>query len=346
MAIPLPSQFRSATEFSFRDDQAEAIIRTVSYPRDDLCRTVIWFPPENHNGIRPSIARHLPRATSYLGLGGGLLDRLPLELCSLGVTLWHDILLRIDIHSLFKFRQANPRSRELVDSLHEYQSVVSHGLNLYCALLRTQVAKRFSLFYVYDALCTKTCTICGEFAGFISLLTWKRCCFICLRTAPKTRVHTRANIRMQMRLNRSQTERLVSFKTLPGAYGYDGRHFDEDTFVVGGVRRPLTLHPRNKILRYMGMCALPYYDRQTRKVDHGVSCSGCRLAVAKGLVRNHDRSRNLSGEVQDRLFTPDGLLEHFRWCEQAQLLWRSSDEGKTQPSELSTGDVQYFGESA
>jgi hypothetical protein len=27
-------------------------------------------------------------------------------------------------------------------------------------------------------------------------------------------------------------------------------------------------------------------------------------------------------------------LEHFKWCEQAQLLWRSSGEGNNRPTEL------------
>ncbi|KAJ5091852.1 hypothetical protein NUU61_006722 [Penicillium alfredii] len=39
-------------------------------------------------------------------------------------------------------------------------------------------------------------------------------------------------------------------------------------------------------------------------------------------------------EARDKVYAQDRFLEHFRWCEQAQLLWRSSDEGKSCPTKL------------
>ena len=71
------------------------------------------------------------------------------------------------MYSLFNFRQLNLRSRQTVDSLKQYQ--VLYGLNLLCALLRTGLAIGVSLVDLYYALCTKARTLCGEFAGFISL---------------------------------------------------------------------------------------------------------------------------------------------------------------------------------
>lgn len=106
----------------------------------------------------------------------------------------------------------------MVDSLKQYQAVVSHGLNLLCALLRTRIATVISLSEFYEALCTKACTYCEEFAGFISLLTWKRCCFRCLQEAPETQVQTLAAVRKQFHLTKLQVDRLRSFKTLPGIY--------------------------------------------------------------------------------------------------------------------------------
>jgi hypothetical protein len=71
-------------------------------------------------------------------MGLGSLDQLPLELL-------HETLFYLDMHSLFSFRQTSLRSRQTVDSIKQYQMVVSHGLNLFCALLRTRVANPFKL---------------------------------------------------------------------------------------------------------------------------------------------------------------------------------------------------------
>ena len=74
--------------------------------------------------------------TSDTGLGS--LDQLPLE-------LFLDILYRLDVQSLLKFRQIILRARETVDSLSQYRRVISYGLNLVCALLRTGVAVGITL---------------------------------------------------------------------------------------------------------------------------------------------------------------------------------------------------------
>lgn len=100
----------------------------------------------------------------------------------------HDTLLRLDVHSLFKFRQSNRRPRHAVDSLKQYQMIALHGLNLFCALLRTRLAVGISLLDFHNALCLKSCSLYGKFGGFMSLLTWKRCCFKYLKEAPETQV--------------------------------------------------------------------------------------------------------------------------------------------------------------
>lgn len=169
---------------------------------------MIWYSPREHVKINPSIATPFPR-TSNVGLGS--LDRLPPELL-------FDTLYRLDMHSLFKFRQINLRSRQLVDSLGQYQRVVSHALNLFCALLRTRIAIAISLLDFDNALCTKSCALCGAFSGFISLLTWKRCCFECLRGSPETQARTLGSVRKQLHMTKAESDRLRSFKSLPGIY--------------------------------------------------------------------------------------------------------------------------------
>src|SRR3569833_1607802 len=170
----LPQEYRSDTEYRFGKEQIDAIVRVTTYHPTDSCRSVIWFPPREHVDIHQSIATTF-RRTSTAGLGP--LDRLPLELL-------HDVLLRLDMRSLFFFRQTRLRSRQAVDSLKQYQVVASHGLNLFCALLRTRHATGVSLLDFYYALCTKDKTKNNKNNNKKTHQTWNRCCFKCLQEAP------------------------------------------------------------------------------------------------------------------------------------------------------------------
>lgn len=89
---------------------------------------------------------------------------------------------------------------------------------------------------------------------------------------------------------------------------------------------------RNRKLNFMGLCALPYYDKRTGRVEYGISCAGCQLALEKDIIGS--RGEKWAFETRDKVYAQDSFLKHFQWCEQAQILWRSSGEGKRQPKEL------------
>ncbi|KAJ5609632.1 hypothetical protein N7528_010199 [Penicillium herquei] len=337
MRVTIPREFCSDTEYQFDEDHADAIVRITAYHRRDFGLSVIWYSSREHVNIISSIAKLFQRTPS---VGIGTLDCLPLELLL-------DTLCRLDIHSLLRFRQINLRSRQMVDSLSQYQRIVSHGLNLMCALFRTQRAADIPLLDFYDALCTKPCAFCGEFSGFISLLTWKRCCFACLRKAPETQVRTLASVRKQLHLTKSELAQLVSFKSLPGIYTMDETKIKSRTTIVSlheamvARKRQSPTQPQaprfsvvdgNQKFNFMASCALPYYDKETGKVERGISCAGCQLAIEKNIFTTG--TTPLQFDARDKVYTQGGFLDHFRWCEQAQLLWKSSAEGTRKPTEL------------
>ncbi|KAK4172730.1 cyclin-like F-box [Triangularia setosa] len=315
MAGRVGQLFDSNEDYLLTIDRAHIMTEAVSH---HYCRSVIWFSPCEHVSIRLSIATPFRRASNT---GLGPLDRLPLELL-------HGVLLRLDMHSLFNFRQTNLRSRQTVDSLKQYQVVVSHGLNLLCALLRTRLAIGVSLFDFYYALCTKACTLCGEFGGFLSLLTWNRCCFKCLQGALETQGQILAAVQKQFHWTKAELDQLRSFKTLPGIYSMK-ESAQKSRITVVSVHQAILAQPansgRNQEFNFMGSCALPYYDRRTGRVEHGMSCAGCQLALEKDIIGS--RGEKWAFEARDKVYAQNGFLEHFRWCEQAQLLWRSSGEG-------------------
>ena len=333
MATSTSDDYRSATEFSFSRDQADPIVRTAAYHRTDFSLAVIYFPPREHIDIH-LLTSTLSQRASSVGLGS--LDSLPLELL-------HELLCCLDVYSVFKFRQINRSSRQLVESLGQYRLAVSHGLNLFCALLRTRLATDISLLSFYNALCTKACTLCGEFGGFMSLLMWKRCCFKCINEAPELQLQTLAASRKRYHLNKVHIRQLRSFRSLPGVYSMEEIVRKSRVVIVSvnqailiskGRERPLAqIEPGNSkqtdIFNFMGSCALPYYDRLSGKVEHGISCAGCQLAIEKYIIGT--RGEKWALDARDKVYAEDGFLEHFRWCAQAQLLWLSSDEGIKRP---------------
>lgn len=337
MAAHEARRYRSDIEFVSPEEHADGIVRTAGYHRKDFDMSVIWFPARKHKAMRPSTAENTFSRPS--DTEPGPLDRLPPELLRY-------VLSDLDVRSLFNLRQVNLRSRQTVDSLMEYQMVVSHGLNLLCALLRTRLATGFSLFDIYDALCTEACALCGEFGGFVSLLAWKRCCFTCLQEAPETQVRSLVIAQKELRLMKPDLARLRLIRNLPGKYSMEETFFKPRSRLVS-LHEALLIYwqredsstlaqpirsERSPKLNFLASCALPFYDRQASRSEHGISCAGCLLAVEKGTSDSDGEERAF--KARDMVYSRDGFLDHFRWCEQAQLLWKSSDQGSKEPAEL------------
>lgn len=135
MAALMPPGYRSVTEYHFREEQTDAVVQAAAYHRRDYCLSVICFSPREHVGIRQSIATPFQR-TSNTGLG--TLNRLPLELL-------HDVLVCLDMYSLFKLRQTNLSLRQTVDSFKQYHVVVSWTEPFLRPVTNTTCYRRFSL---------------------------------------------------------------------------------------------------------------------------------------------------------------------------------------------------------
>lgn len=351
MAAIKPRGYLSDDCYHFEEEQADAIIRTTSYHREDFNQSVIWFSDQEHQGVRASISTSFQRPPS---ISDGALDRLPQELLN-------NIFLSLDIRSLTKCRQVNLRLRQAVDSLSEYQAICTHALNVVCALLRTRLARNVSLFDFYQALCTKNCDLCPRFGGFIFLPTWRRCCFMCLRSGDlELQMQTVVAIRHQLSLlSVAAIRQLSSFKTLPGLYSLDEGSVPKARVVIAPVEQAmkaaeeqqegvqeaaLARFRQDRKLTLMSSCALPYYDRQSRTTECGVSCAGAQRAIEKAPVGSLAMGGKWANMARDIIYGKDSFLEHFKSCKEAQLLWESSNEGSLEPPDLPQGakDGGYF----
>lgn len=107
----------------------------------------------------------------------GLLDTLPLEvLCN--------VLVDIDVRSLTDFRRVKKRAMQVVDSIPEYQQTFKTCPALLRGLLSTELAANFSCEDLIETLHASKCATCGDFAGYIYILTCTRVCFLCFSGTP------------------------------------------------------------------------------------------------------------------------------------------------------------------
>ena len=257
--------------------------------------------------------------------------------------------MELDIASLLRFRQANTRARQIVDVLHEYRTITTHAISPLCALLRTRLTPAITLSDFYRLLCTQSCSLCGcEYGDLVHLPLWIRCCSSCLRqNSTGIRVATPNTVKRILNLSRKSLAELPRLTTLPGIYTMDERSRSSRMTIVStasalsayrkehaGVEasqamiKQLSTQPT---LAFIACCAMPSFDLQTGKAQNGVSCAGCQVAV-EGSITTFKGA--WAGEMRDAVYSHDGFLKHFIHCEQAQLLWASSNGGTRQPPKL------------
>ena len=308
-------------------DQEEAVVRVTSYLRHDLPLRLIHFPPSVHKGVKSSLSSsRVPEPEANMGQ------------LSLPMDILTQIVLSLDIRTVFQLRQVNSVARAAVDSFLEYKLLSKHALKVYCALMRTNLAGRVTLNDFFDLMCTKECVLCGaEFGGFVFLPTWLRCCYSCIQTAPQTKICEAKGLENALLWMDVADTDFFDFTCLRGRYTASAALLKEPTQLVplvqdGVPEIPFRFLPSTiEIFRYVGSCSLPYYNKHVGTVEHGISCSGCQLEFERRVFKDFDFD---SIARSSQTYSDAGFLEHFKKCLPAQALWEASEGGLCEPNDL------------
>ncbi|KAL3456050.1 hypothetical protein BJX64DRAFT_297060 [Aspergillus heterothallicus] len=305
------------------ENQHQGILRVASYHRSGFDLAVARVDPADHERVRSSLLKPPPTATEDLGT----LQYLPLEILC-------EICSYLDIASLLAFRHANRRASQVVYTIRQYRVVVQNALNALCVLLRTELANQFSLADLATALYTKYCSICSSFGGFVFLPSLSRCCFSCIHSAPELRVTTlSASLQWLHVITRQPTV----MKALPGLYLQAGLERNlrnrlvsiqqvADACPMKGTGKYWASITGHSLHRYMASTALPYVDKATGLVEHGVCCAGCQV----GVEFRHTGLIEPLPALEDKVYSHEGFLKHFDECSGAQSLWSQSLGGTVQ----------------
>jgi hypothetical protein len=230
----------------------------------------------------------------------GRLDLLPLELVS-------EILLALDIPTLTSFRRVNRRAMELVDSLHQYRSILKHCPNILRAIVSTN-ASSYTCRVLYDTLCNTKCSSCDRFGGYLYLITCRRVCYFCFSRNLIYFPLSAWQAAKLTGLSRRDLKRLPHLVSLPGRYTASaklskGRTMLFDRWAVllldragDGQRQPVdytTREPR----RFMPIISAPYLSHAGQRAGWGLHCRRCERNTD---LENHFRHQ----------FTRDDLVAH------------------------------------
>lgn len=103
----------------------------------------------------------------------GSLNLLPLELL-------YSVMASLDLCSISTLRMVNRQSLMTVDSFPPFKCIIKHAHPALHGALMIHSAKWITCEKLFKIICTSECESCGDFAGYVYLITCKRVCFLCL----------------------------------------------------------------------------------------------------------------------------------------------------------------------
>jgi len=253
----------------------------------------------------------------------------------------------MDIKTCFLFRQVNRPARWIMSTYAPYHEVATHGLESLRAMLRTGLARYFTMTRLYRALCTEKCEVCDlRFGGFVFLLTATRCCFACLCTAPELRVMLLKDAKDHTRLGGVIHRRMAVLRCIQGSYGLRGSEVGRVQVVSAGAllnlaeldvegRTRVENHRPRLLFRFAASTTLPLLDPMAVQgvVQHGLRCEGCRVS------NQYPRRSSSNFYIDDRyvplrpVYSRADYMAHFDTCTAARRLWRDITTGNNAPGD-------------
>ncbi|KIW36549.1 uncharacterized protein PV06_11203 [Exophiala oligosperma] len=104
--------------------------------------------------------------------GLGALNRLPIELLN-------SIISSLDISTLDRFKRVNRRAFEIVNAHPEFHVMNSQAHDTLRGLRAIKTSHMITVQVLFEKLCTSKCEDCGDYGGYIYLLTFQRVCCRC-----------------------------------------------------------------------------------------------------------------------------------------------------------------------
>lgn len=227
----------------------------------------------------------------------GSLNLLPLELL-------YSVMASLDLCSISTLRMVNRQSLMTVDTFPPFKCIIKHAHPALHGALMIHSAKWITCEKLFKIICTSECESCGDFAGYVYLITCKRVCFLCLSQDDKYLPYTFTG--RKSRAFSRILDILPHMRSISGIYSPNEKQesrqlclWDRESVQqcgdlevmkrVGRVASKAFDGKSGNKLRFMAIVEAPVLDHQTGKTESGVYCSGCRDST--GQRSQHFRRR-------------------------------------------------------
>ncbi|KAI1107747.1 hypothetical protein F4804DRAFT_109132 [Jackrogersella minutella] len=222
--------------------------------------------------------RHAIQPTESLGY----LSILPLETLT-------NVILGLDVLSLANWRRVNKSAMLMVDSIPQYQMVYGCCPNIIRDIISI-AAEHFDFRTLCKALCEPRCVSCGNFGGYLYLITCLRVCYICF-TENELRFLPMKGRQACIIAGRSRKElgRLPHIRSVPGRYADNGllcrdrlTLWDREAVLSNQVTAScLEINDRrsNDPRRFMAIVSAPYIELPSKIPEWGLYCIGCSTST-------------------------------------------------------------------
>ena len=155
----------------------------------------------------------------------GTLDILPLEVLQ-------QVLAQLDLRSFMNFQYLNHMSGAVAESVPEYKAVVKNATNALRGIISVGLGEWITCEMLFDELCTEKCVQCGDFGGFLYLLTCERVCYRCFANEKKYLPLRRSHAVRKFGINRQTLKTLPRMRSIPGSYSTKRFHVSEKILLI------------------------------------------------------------------------------------------------------------------
>ncbi|KID86156.1 F-box domain-containing protein [Metarhizium guizhouense ARSEF 977] len=206
----------------------------------------------------------------------GALDRLPTELLQ-------EILIQLDLSTFMTFRCTNRRAKEFADHLPQYKAITTNARNALRGILRIGTSRWITCKSLFENLRTSACEQCGDFGGYLYILTCRRVCFVCF-TQDKRYLPLRPNEACRrFGLKRAIIQTLPCMRVIPGIYSPNEKKATKTTLVDyesafdAGIARHGSLGAMDEFVAGVAAKKLQAYGRRVIQAQQSGSSRRTRM---------------------------------------------------------------------
>ena len=217
----------------------------------------------------------------------------------------------------------------LVEFIPQYKAIRKYAYNALHGIICIETGRWITCEMLYEKLCTAECEQCGDFGGYLYILTCNRVCFLCLsedkRYLPLRYLHATR----KFGLNRSILRSLPTMKSMPGIYSPGEKKVRKQLTLVDpdcACRVGIALHgsvstmekyvsskafrepfdgESGNPLRFMAIVPTPWLNRSSQELEWGFHCTRCENSCERPLDFR-------------RKFTEESFKEHLKECRNIQ----------------------------